>query len=105
MAIKTARKEAGRIVTQLVNLYDPQKIILFGSAVSNTATVNDLDFLIIKKKVPLLGVERAREVRWLIETDFAADYLIITPDEWTKRLQQGDPFMNVILEKGEVLYG
>lgn len=105
MAIKKAKEEAGKIVKQLVKLYKPQKIILFGSASENTTQPNDLDFFIIKKDVPTLGIERIREIRWLINTKVATDYLVVTPDELEKRLQLDDPFVHSIIDKGTVMYG
>jgi len=56
--------EIQNIVDQIIRKYNPQKIILFGSAGRGEYDkVNDLDFLIIKQDVPLYGIDRMRELR------------------------------------------
>jgi hypothetical protein len=45
------------------------------------------------------------EVRRLIERNIPADFLIYRPDEFEKRVAIGDPFLEMILEEGKVLYG
>lgn len=95
-----------KIVDQIVEKYNPAKIILFGSAVQKqTDEINDVDFMIIKEKVPHYGVDRMRELYTLIESDIAVDYLVYKPDEIERLTSLGDPFIKEILEKGKVLYG
>ena len=45
------------------------------------------------------------EVSRLIKRNIPADYLIYRPDEFEKRVAIGDPFLEMILEEGKVLYG
>ena len=98
--------EIKNIVDQIIKKYNPQKIILFGSAGREEYDkVNDLDFLIIKKDVPLNGLARMRELDELIERNFAADMLVYRPDEFEERIELGDPFVKLILKEGRVLYG
>ena len=50
------------------HLYKPQKIILFGSLMrGNPKPGTDIDFFIIKKNVPNLGVDRIRQLDRLIK--------------------------------------
>ena len=64
------KKEIENITRQIIEKYKPEKIILFGSAVQGTMTRDsDVDFLIIKKKTPLYGVDRMRELSRMIERD------------------------------------
>ena len=95
-----------RIVDQIVEKYNPTKIILFGSAAQNqTDAINDVDFMIIKEEVPHYGVDRIRELYALIESDIAVDHLVYKPDEIEKLTSLGEPFIKEIVGKGKVLYG
>ena len=98
--------EIENIVAQIIQKYHPMKIILFGSAGRGEYDkVNDLDFLIIKKDVPVYGLARMRELDELIDRNIAADMLVYRPDEFQKRLKLGDPFIKTIIKEGKVLYG
>lgn len=98
------QKEIEYIKNQLINKYKPQKIILFGSAAWGK-NPNDLDFLIIKKDVPYYGTDRMMELDGMIDRNMAVDMLVYKPEEYEERLKLGDPFVNLIQQKGEVLYG
>lgn len=94
------------IVDQLIVHYQPEKVILFGSAARGDATQDsDLDFFIIKKNVPHFGRDRYYELADSITYSHASDFLIYTPEEVQKRLMLGDPFIQEIMEEGVVLYG
>jgi predicted nucleotidyltransferase len=98
--------EIQNIVEQIIHKYKPSKIILFGSAAQGEYDqVNDLDFLIIKKDVPLYGIDRMRELDGIIDRNIAADMLVYRPDEFEERIKLGDPFIKTILREGRVLYG
>ena len=100
------KKEIDNISEQLIKKYKPEKIILFGSAAAgNFKSDSDLDFLIVKKNTPLIGRDRAREIRKLIHKNIAADFLVYRPEELEKRQSLGDPFIKSILQFGKVLYG
>lgn len=102
----STQKEIENISQQIINKYKPQKIILFGSAVEGKMTPDsDLDFLIIKEDVPYRGIDRARELRKLIEKHCAADFLIYRPQEVEELLSMGEPFLKTIFKNGKVLYG
>ena len=94
------------IKLQLVVKYKPDKIILFGSAARGDATLDsDADFLIIKKDTPYKGRDRIIEVSRLIERDIPVDFFVYRPEEFEKRLAMGDPFLEMIVTEGKVLYG
>ena len=106
MELNEITSEIETIVRQIIRKYRPIKIILFGSAGRGQYDeVNDLDFLIIKKDVPLYGLDRMRELDGLIERNIAADMLVYRPDEFNERIKLGDPFIKTILREGRVLYG
>jgi predicted nucleotidyltransferase len=98
--------EIDYIVQQIIEKYQPLKIILFGSASRGEYDyINDLDFLIIKDHVPDRAIDRMLELERLIDRNIAADILVYRSDEIDQRLQLGDPFIETILEEGKVLYG
>ncbi len=100
------QEEIERITSQLIEKYKPEKIILFGSAARGDAGPDsDADFLIIKKDAPPKGRDRMIEVSRLIERSIPVDFLIYLPEEFEARLSRGDPFLEMILEEGRVLYG
>jgi predicted nucleotidyltransferase len=97
-------KEIRSIVDQLVQLYKPDKIILFGSLVRDRGEPRDIDLFIIKKDVPELGVDRIRELDALIKYRLATDFIVYKPEEVKERLKLGDPFIDNIFKEGKVLY-
>jgi uncharacterized protein len=100
------QSEIESITAQLVEKYKPEKIILFGSAAREDATPDsDMDFLIIKNDTPHKGRDRMIEVSRLIDRNLPADFLVYRPDEFEKRLAMGDPFLEMVVAEGKVLYG
>jgi predicted nucleotidyltransferase len=98
-------EEIQNIVRQLVRLYEPEKIILFGSlAKGKIDQGTDIDLFIIKSDVPELGVDRIRQLDALIRYRLATDFVVYRPEELQQRLRLGDPFVRNILEEGKVLY-
>ena len=98
--------EIKSIADQIIRKYNPLKIILFGSAARGEYDrVRDLDFLIIKEDVPVLGLARMRQLDDLIDRNIASDMLVYRPDEFEERIKLGDPFIKTILREGRVLYG
>ena len=94
------------ITAQLIEKYKPEKIILFGSAARGDASLDsDVDLLIIKSDTPPYGADRIMEVSSLIERDVPVDFLVYRPEEFEKRLKMGDPFIELIIKEGKVLYG
>jgi predicted nucleotidyltransferase len=99
-------KEVEKITAQIIEKYNPEKIILFGSAVRGEFSLDsDVDFLIIKKDTPLYGADRIRELSRLIERNVPVDFLIYRPEELDNRLKMGDPFLKSIVKEGKILYG
>jgi predicted nucleotidyltransferase len=102
----SVQREIESITAQLIAKYKPEKIILFGSAARGNATADsDLDFLIIKNDTPHRGRDRMIEVSRLIDRNLPADFLVYRPEEFEKRLAMGDPFLEMVVAEGKVLYG
>lgn len=98
-------KKIENIKNQLIEKYQPEKIILFGSAVWGEGEINDIDFFIIKRDVPYYGSDRILELYHLVKADAPVDYIVYKPEEAKERLSLGDPFIKKIFKKGKVLYG
>ena len=99
-------QEIDRITAQIIEKYEPEKIILFGSAVTGVLDLDsDIDFLIIKKDTPYKGSDRIRELSRLINRNVPVDFLVYRPEEYKKRLSMGDPFLKTIIKEGKTLYG
>jgi predicted nucleotidyltransferase len=98
-------KEIQNIVKQLIHLYRPEKVILFGSLAKGKINQGtDIDLFIIKRDVPELGVDRIRQLDTIIKYGLATDFIVYKPEELEHRLKLGDPFVKSILEEGKVLY-
>ena len=93
------------ISKKIVENFNPEKIILFGSSAKGTLTKDsDIDLLVImdSKQRP---AKRSIEVSKVCRPKFISmDVLVRTPEEIKNRLQIGDYFIKEILEKGKVLY-
>ena len=98
-------EECQNIVDQLLKVYKPEKIILFGSLASGEIREGtDIDLFIIKKDVPNFGVDRIRQLDTLIKYRLATDFIVYKPEEVEQRLKIGDPFIKMIFKEGKVLY-
>ena len=99
-------KEIESVTVQIVEKYQPEKIILFGGAARGEFTPDsDADFLIVKEDTPLYGADRIRELSRLIERNIAIDFLMYRPEELNQRIEMGAPFLKAVVEEGKVLYG
>ena len=98
-------KEIRNIVKQLLRVYKPEKIILFGSiANGKIRECSDIDLFIVKNDVPDFGVDRIRQLDTLIKYTLATDFIVYKPEEVKDRLKLGDPFIKDIFKDGQVLY-
>lgn len=101
------RTELSRIVQKLVDVYEPEKIILFGSyAYGKPNADSDLDLLIIKKTSKRF-IDRWTTVRKIMsdpKRSIPFEPLVLTPQEVKERLAIGDQFIEEIITKGEVVY-
>ncbi|MBA7655669.1 hypothetical protein ES703_63576 [subsurface metagenome] len=106
----TQRKEAlqeelRRIIAILVEKYQPEKMVLFGSlAAGRINEWTDIDLLIIKEteKRPL---DRALEAYCLLGNyREPMDIIVYTPAEVELLLREGSFFVSEVLTEGKVLY-
>lgn len=93
------------IAQRIVDNFDPEKVILFGSRSSGTPhTDSDVDLLVIVN-VGGSSIQRAVEMKRVCRPRFVPmDVLVKTPEEVATQLRQGNFFLRQILEQGRVLY-
>lgn len=98
------QKQIQLVTRRIVQGYQPEKVILFGSyAWGKPSKDSDVDLLIIKK-TKKKWLARNLEVRQIINGELPVDILIRTPAEVRKRLKMGDFFYQDIATKGKYLY-
>ncbi len=91
-------------VDTIVNKFDPDKIILFGSYATGKPTVeSDLDLLIILN-TEKSTLETSIDISLAIAHNFPMDIIVRTPREINRRLNSGDFFIKDVIENGKVLY-
>lgn len=99
-----SQKEIKKITKQIIENYNPEKIILFGSfAYGKPKPSSDIDLLIIKKSRKR-KVERIKEILMKVESDIPLEPLVYTPKEIKNRIDLGDFFFQNIFKKGKLLY-
>lgn len=85
--------------------YQPEKVILFGSAARGDADEHsDLDVVIVKQTT--VGfVQRGVDAVMLLRADvFPVDLFVYTPEEFARMKENENPFMESVLREGKVLY-
>ncbi len=95
------------IIRRIIEGYNPQKIVLFGSlAWGEPDEDSDIDLLILKEteESPLERRIRVRQLVADIPRRIPFSPLVLTPEELAYRLKVGDPFYQEILRRGLVLY-
>ncbi len=92
------------VVHQIAEKFNPHKIILFGSyARLCPRPESDVDLLVVMN-TSLTETEQAVQILQNIEYHFGLDLLVRTPNNLTRRLDLGDPFLQEIIAEGTILY-
>jgi predicted nucleotidyltransferase len=84
--------------------FNPEKIILFGSYNRGNPTPDsDVDLLVIMQtnKSPL---KTSSEIAFILNHAFPMDILVKTPEQIAQRLQEGDFFIEDIINNGKTIY-
>ncbi len=92
------------VAERIVQEFQPERIILFGSYAYGTPTPDsDVDLLVI---VPFEGKAPRKSLEILNKVDpkFSVDIVVRTPEQVQQRLAWNDFFLRDIMEKGKVLY-
>jgi uncharacterized protein len=94
-----------KIVRRIVEKFDPEKIILFGSyAYGRPHQDSDVDLFVVMESTlspAFRGLEICRLIR---PRPFPVDIIVKTPSELSAALASGDYFIKEILTNGRVLY-
>ena len=93
------------VVQRLIEGYNPDRIILFGSHAAGEATPDsDID-LVIVKDTDQRPIDRRIEVeRLLFDRAIPLDLLVYTPRELRQLYAAGSPFIEDVVERGRILY-
>ena len=105
--LEATKTEIDQIVSQVIEHYRPEKVILFGSyAYGHPDPDSDLDLLIIKNTSERF-IDRWINVRRIVsdsKRSIPFEPIVLTPDEVEERLAIGDQFIKEIVTKGEILF-
>jgi predicted nucleotidyltransferase len=97
-------KELYKIVATLVEKYEPEKIIFFGSlATGGIHEWSDIDLLIVKETSTRRFYRRAEALKG-IERNIPLDLIILTPEEVRFLCGERAFFIKDVLEQGHVVY-
>lgn len=92
------------VVRQIVEQFDPERIILFGSYAYGTPRPDsDVDLLVVMN-TPLREVQQEIAIQRTLRRHFPLDLLVRKPDYLARRIAIGDPFLQEITRRGIVLY-
>lgn len=93
------------IRSRLIDSYDPDRIILYGShAQGKAGKESDIDLLILKD-TPDRPIDRRIKVeKMLADRGMPLDILVYTPDEVRYLYSIGSPFIEEVMETGRLLY-
>jgi len=93
------------VVQRIVERFDPEKIILFGSHAYGTPRASsDVDLLVIMETSLTPREQRLEISGFLSPWPFGLDVLVRTPANLEWRLKEGDFFLREVVSKGKVMY-
>jgi predicted nucleotidyltransferase len=99
------RDEIKEMVRRIVERFDPEKIVLFGSHARGDAEPDsDADILVI---MPVKGSRRKKATEIdvaLIGVDLPADIIVVTPEEVERNRDAIGGIIRPALTEGKVLY-
>jgi uncharacterized protein len=99
-----AKAEIKSLCQQIVDNFQPEKVVLFGSYAYGTPNEDsDIDLLVI---MPYTGneLDQMVTVRRRLKSTFPVDVLVKTSAQLKERIEMEDFFIKEIIEKGTILY-
>jgi len=99
-----ARDAIQKFCQELVEVFQPQKVVLFGSyAYGTPGEFSDVDLLVV---MPIEGssARMSAEILIRLSPPFPLDVLVRSPETLAERLEAGDFFLKEIIKKGIVLH-
>ena len=102
---RVSRGAINAVVKRIVEQFDPERIILFGSyAYGQPTPDSDVDLLVVLQTDARPRAKQLEIVRALSPHPFGMDILVRTPVQLKKRIAMGDYFLRDITTRGQVLY-
>jgi len=102
----SVRREINRMVRRIVEGFDPEKIILFGSHARGEADPDsDVDLIII---MPVSGSKREKAIEIGVALHgirIPKDIIVTTPEEFEWRKEVAGTIERPAALEGEILYG
>jgi len=98
-------EEIAQLTARIIEAERPDKVILFGSYATGTATENsDIDLLVIRRSALPRREREVRLTRPLFGSGVPYDLFVFTPEELEERLRRNGSFVQEILSTGQVVY-
>jgi len=105
MKKNTVAQNIEKMVKRLVERFDPDQIILFGSHARGTAWPDsDVDLLVV---MPVSGSKRDKQVEMRValhDIRVPKDIILVTPEEAARRRDIVGTIVHPALREGKVLY-
>lgn len=100
------RRQINAVVRKIVDEFNPEEIILFGSYAYGKPTIDsDVDVLVVMETDERPAKRASRVVGAILDVKtFPMDILVRTPQEIEHRLAIGDFFIQEIVGMGKVLH-
>jgi len=99
-----SKNDIAKVVDQIVGLFDPEQVILFGSyAYGTPGADSDVDLLVL---LPYEGksFRKSLEIINKVNPSFSVDIIARRSDDTQRRYEMGDPLIREALNRGQVLY-
>ena len=101
---QTIHDQIEKFVNEIVQKFDPVRVILFGSYASDQASPgSDVDLLVVMDFEGRSKLQ-AFKIRKEIQRSFPLDLIVRKPSEIDQRLAEGDFFLKEVWKDGKVLY-
>lgn len=102
---RVTRRQINAVVQKIVQEFNPEKVILFGSYAYGKPNIDsDVDLLVVMESDERPAKRTARVISAVHGKTFPMDLLVRTPEEIAHRLAIGDFFVQEIVSMGKVLY-
>jgi predicted nucleotidyltransferase len=105
MKKKAITQDIDKMVKRLVDRFDPEQIILFGSHARGTAGPDsDIDLLVI---MPVTGSKRAKQIEMRValhDIHVPKDIILATPEQVAQQRNIVGTIIRPALQEGKVLY-
>jgi predicted nucleotidyltransferase len=105
MSTQDAQDIIARMVQRIVDQFDPDQIVLFGSHARGTAGPDsDVDLLVV---MPVSGSRREKQIEMRValhDIQMPKDIIVVTPDDVARRRDIVGTIIRPALREGKVLY-